>query len=173
MIYDFRVKDIVKLLTDLSAENLDQLRLIKREKTDNVITFINAMSKIRYDNKYKVINLKSLTYLRLHHNYFIFDINLKLSNQRVDFFKIFDKIENLIYKLKLSKIIRIHSIILITQLKSTSNLSKDLYHRALRISSPIEKKGFNIKFIIKNPLYEIDRLIDKRDIEKNVKYLIH
>ena len=72
------------------------------------------MSKTRYDNKHKVINLKSLTYLRLHYNYFIFDINSKLFNQRVDFFKIFNKIENLAYKLKLFKVIRIYSIILIT-----------------------------------------------------------
>ena len=173
MIYDFRVKDIVELLIDLLIKDLDQLRLIKREKTDNVITFINVISKIRYDNKHKIINLKSLTYLRLHYNYFIFDINFKLFNQRVDLFKIFNKIKNLVYKLKLSEIIRIHSIILIAQLKFISDLSKDFYHRALSSSSLIEKEEFNIKFSTKNPLYEIDRLIDKRDTEKNIKYLIY
>ena len=80
MIYDFRVKDIVELLIDLLIKDLDQLRLIKREKTDNVIIFINVISKIRYDNKHKVINLKLLTYLKLHHDYFIFDINFKMFN---------------------------------------------------------------------------------------------
>ena len=173
MIYDFRVKDIVKLLADLSVKDFDQLRLIKREKTNDVIIFINVISKTRYDNKHKVINLKSLTYLRLHHGYFIFHINFKLFNQRVILFKVFDKIENLIYKLKLSEIIRIHSIISIIQLKSTSDLSKDFYHRALRSLSSVEEKEFNTEFTAKNPLYEIDKLVDRRDIRKNVKYLIH
>ena len=109
----------------------------------------------------------------MHHNYFIFDINFKLFNQRIDSFKIFEKIENLIYKLTLSKIIHIHSIISITQLKPASDSSKDFYYRTLHFSSPVEKKKPKTKFIIKNPLYEIDKLIDKRDTKKNVKYLIH
>ena len=121
LIYDFRFRNIVKLLIDLSVKNLDQLCLIKRKKINDVIIFVNAMSKIRYDNKHKVINLRSLIYLRLHYDYFIFDINFKLFNQRVGFFKIFEKIENLVYELTLFEIIRIHSIILITQLKPALN----------------------------------------------------
>ena len=109
----------------------------------------------------------------MHHNYFIFDINFKLFNQRVGFFKIFDKIENLVYRLKLLEVIRIHLIISITQLKSTLNSSKDFYYRTLRISSFVEEEGPKTKFTTKNSLYEIDKLIDKRDTKENVKYLIH
>ena len=173
LIYDFYIKNIVKLITDLLIKNFDQLRLIKREKIDNIIIFINAMSKTRYDNQHKVINLKSLTYLKFHHNYFIFDINFRLFNQRVNFFKIFEKIENLAYKLTLSEIIYIHSIILIAQLKPALDSSKDFYQRILRFSLFVEEKKLNTEFTAKNSLYKIDKLINKRDIRKNVKYLIH
>ena len=80
MTYDFHIKDIVKLLIDLLIKNLDQLRLIKREKVNNAIIFANVISKIRYDNKHKAINLRLLTYLKLHYGYFILDINFKLFN---------------------------------------------------------------------------------------------
>ena len=47
----------LRLLTDLSAEDLDRLYFIKREKVNDVIAFINAIIKTRYDSSYKVITL--------------------------------------------------------------------------------------------------------------------
>ena len=75
--------------------------------------------------------------------------------------------------MKLSEIIRIHSIISIAQLKSILNLSKNFYYRALRFLLFVEEKKSKTEFIVKNPLYEIDKLINKRDIKENVKYLIY
>ena len=115
LVYDFRVRDILELLVDLSVENLNRLRFIKRKKANNVIIFINTIIKTRYNNIYKIVKLReeSLVYLRFHYNYSILDINLKLFNQRVEFFKILSKISDLVYLMKLSNIINIHSIILI------------------------------------------------------------
>ena len=55
--YGFRVRDTLGLLADLPPEDLDRLRLIKREEANNAIIFVNAITKTRYDNSYKAINL--------------------------------------------------------------------------------------------------------------------
>lgn len=80
--YDFHIRNIIKLLTDLLTEAFNQLRLIKREKIDNVIIFINAIIKTRYDNNHKIIKFheRSSIYLRLYYDYFILNINFKLFN---------------------------------------------------------------------------------------------
>ena len=69
-----------------------------------------------YDSKHIRINLKknSYVYLRLHHDYIISDIiNKKLFSQRVKPFKIFKKIKNLTYYLKLSFVIKIYLVMFI------------------------------------------------------------
>ena len=74
--------NILKLLINLLIKNLNHFRLIKREKVDNIIIFINAIIKTRYDNNYKIINFRKgfIIYLRLYYSYFIFNVNLKLFN---------------------------------------------------------------------------------------------
>ena len=53
-------------------------------------------------------------YLRLYYEYKIPRIkNYKLYNQRVDLFKILEKIKRLIYRLDLSPLMKIYSIILV------------------------------------------------------------
>ena len=113
LVYDFQVRDTLKLLADLSVENLNRLRLIKREKANDVIVFANAIVKTRYNSIYKIVKLReeSLVYLRLHHNYSISNINLKLFNQRIELFKILSKINNLVYLIKLFEIINIYLVI--------------------------------------------------------------
>ena len=86
------------MLVDFSSQNYDKLRLIKRENIEVIMTFVNVISKTRYDNKYKTLNdniqSKFIIYLRLHQNYIIFDlINKKLFNQRVESFRIIESID--------------------------------------------------------------------------------
>ena len=116
--YKFKMRNIIKMLANLFSKNFSRLRFIKREKAKIVITFVNVLSKIKYDFYYKtiafVIETKFIKYLRLHQKYTISNLtNKKLSNQRVDFFKIIKTIEKSkqVYRLKLSLIIKIHSII--------------------------------------------------------------
>ena len=81
---------------------------------NNAIIFASIFIKARYDFKYLIINFKKKdeAYLKLHYKYFILGLsNKKLSQQRVDSFKMLTKINSLIYQLQLSFIMRIHSII--------------------------------------------------------------
>ena len=55
--YGFRIRDTLGLLIDLLPEDLDRLRLIKREEANNAIAFANVMAKTRYDSNHKAINL--------------------------------------------------------------------------------------------------------------------
>ena len=105
------------------------LRLIYRKKAINVILFINAQIKFRYDNKYKSLMLKvdDIIKLRLHKKYFLFNkSNKKLFNQYVELFFVKRRINRLTYELNLSFISRVYFIISITQLKST-DIFNDLY----------------------------------------------
>ena len=167
-IYDFKINDIVEALLNLSKKDFARLRLIKREKAKTAMIFVNVVNKIKYDQFHCSIKLqsKSITYLRLHQRYTILDLsNKKLFNQRVESFKIMKKIETLIYKLELSEIMKIHSVILIAQLKfatSDANFYRRIFNNQ---SSSVTQKNE------KNALYEIETLLKKRD-ESELKYLI-
>ena len=167
------------MLVDLPAEDLDRLRLIKREEADDAIAFANAMVKTRYDDTHKSINLKegSLVYLRLHHGYSIPGVNPKLSNQRVGPFKVLKKVGNLAYKLELPDLMRIHPVISIAQLEPASDRSEDPYSRTpAQPPPPVEEENESEKldpeFTAKFPLYEIERLLGKRGSGSTAKYLV-
>ena len=114
--YEFKINDKLNMLTNLSSKNFDRLRLIKK-KIETVMIFINAINKTRYNAHHKTIiltiKIDFLIYLRLHQKHIISNlINKKLFNQKIDFFKILKVIKRFkqIYRLKLSSIIKIHSI---------------------------------------------------------------
>ena len=101
-VYEFKVNDTLSMLTNLSFENYSQLRQIKRKNVEIAMTFVNVLSKVRYDAMHKTLKFKidDKMYLRLHHNYIILDLsNHKLSKQRVEFFSIIEKIDNLAFRL--------------------------------------------------------------------------
>ena len=86
---------------------------MKRKQIEDVIIFVNILIKTYYNKSHIVLKLArdNITYLRLHHEYEISNlINRKLYHQRIDFFKILEKIKSFVYYLKLSLIIKIHSI---------------------------------------------------------------
>ena len=61
----------ILLIDNLVFEDIkvfNKLRLIKREKIDNITIFIAIFIKIKYDFKYLIINLKKSDeiYLKLH-----------------------------------------------------------------------------------------------------------
>ena len=136
------------------------------------------MKKLKYDAKH--IDLKLIIndyiYLYLYNDYIISNFtNRKFNQQRMNSFKILKKIDTLIYRLKLSLIIKIYSIIFITQLKLFSTFNVDSYRRSRsnqKNSSLIQIKNNNesknsIKF------YEVESLLNKRIlIIDRVIYLI-
>ena len=175
LIYEFKINDTFEMLSDLSSENFNRLRQIKREEIESIMIFANVINKTRYDLHHKTINdvFKSdfLIYFRFHQNYTILNlINKKLSNQKVDFFKILKSIDKSkqAYRLKLSSIMKIHSVIFIAQLKSTISKSNSYNRHVENNSSSVEKKNSHSK----TPLYEIKRLLDKRISKNQFQYLI-
>ena len=116
----------------------------------------------------------NITYLRLYYEYEISDlINRKLHYQKIDLFKILEKMRSFVYRLKLSLIIKIYLIVSIIQLKFVSK--NDSYKRIYNINLFIVKEkneNVDFDFVFKYKFYEIERLLKRRNIEKNVIYLI-
>ena len=149
---------------------------MKREQIEDAIVFANTLIKAYYNKSHIAMKLArdNIIYLRLHHEYGISSlVNRKLHHQRIDPFKILEKIKSLTYHLKLSSIIKIHSIMSIIQLKSVSK--NDSYNRIRNTNLfMIKKKDENVDFdfVFKYKPYEIEKLLKRRDIERNIMYLI-
>ena len=130
ILYEFNVRDTLELLIELSKKDFNRLRQLKREQVEEFIAFVNIMIKIYYDESHMSISLlkESKTYLRLYHNYKIPElVNHKLYNQRVESFKILEKVGKLAYRLKLPSLMKIHPMIFIAQLESDKD--ENLYTR--------------------------------------------
>ena len=144
--YGFRVNDAIIMLladpSDLSEKAFRKLRLAKREEADNVMIFASIIMKARYDLKHLNVNLKEgdEVFLRLHNEYSIPGLsNRKLSQQRVGPFKVLAKVDRLTYRLQLSSVMKIHSVISVAQLKpSTAIVAEisDSYERRINIEPP-------------------------------------
>lgn len=81
--YDFKINDIINMLTNLLSKNYNRLRLIKCEEVEFAMIFANALIKSRYDSVYQAlrISINNKMYLKLHQKYIIFDFaNHKLSH---------------------------------------------------------------------------------------------
>ena len=111
--------------------------------------------------------------IKLHKKYdisFIVVLDLKYSQQYVDFFRILKRVERLVYRLNLSSHWRIHSVLFIIQLKSASVSHIDFFQRFEPNHSEsvfVESDTSIVKF------YEIKRLINKRQTkQREMKYLI-
>ena len=131
--------------------------------------------KTRYNSKHLTLDLKkeNEVYLRLYYNYSILDLfNRKLSQQRIDLFRVLAKIDQLIYRLQLSPIIRIYSVILVVQLESTvTTLAEevsDSYKR--RINS--ESSFITNKKESENNEFKIERIINKKITRSKLHYLL-
>ena len=131
--------------------------------------------KHHYDRKHQFLFMKKndYTFIRLHRDYKISITNIldkKYSHQFVSFFKIFQKIDVLVYRLNLFSHWRIHSMLNVTQLKSTFSLTNDFYRRHKFNNSNfifVENDIFIVKF------FQIERLLNKRQIKtRESKYLI-
>ena len=80
LLYRFKVRNTLGLLTDLPSEDFSRLRIIKREQVEDSIVFANAATKARYDRYYKPITLAvgSKAYLKLYNGYEILGVHPKL-----------------------------------------------------------------------------------------------
>jgi hypothetical protein len=137
-------------------------------------------SKIIYDVKHQsfVFNIEDKAYLQLHHEYFLFEKdNSKLSNQRSNSYTILRKIDNLTYELNLSATFRIHLIIFIAQLKSTSD--SDSYDRSRSTNSESmnmtnddisQKRSFEVKQVLKKRIRKYEKITTTQYLMKWLKW---
>src|SRR5204863_9237377 len=98
-------------------------------------------------NKYHIsllLNFKNLVILKFYHEYHIFDIkNKKFFIQQVDCFSVKQQILLLMYELKLSANMKIHSMISVINLKFVSS-EKDLYNQLYNDHLLFMKKNHDI-----------------------------
>ena len=177
LFYDFKINDILIMFKNLFIENYFRFKQIKREFIEEIMTFVNIMHKRRYDDVYINVQFKINNYVffKLHVEYIIFDLNNhKFNQQRVDSFKIIDKIDTFVYRLELLFIMQIHFVIFITQLKFASTLNNDFYRRfKSNNSSFVITKNDDFDDFTQTFNYEIERLFNKRIIFiDKINYLI-
>ena len=113
-IYETKIRNVVFCLTvkfDQDLNNSKKINIFKDtrlefiKKTKKATFFVNVKVKIYYDVRHKSLLLKfeDETYIRLHHDYKLFNqINKKLKNQRCESFKIIKRVKRLAYELQLS-----------------------------------------------------------------------
>ena len=141
---------------------LNETRFCYRQKTVDAISYVDITSKIRYDSMHVffLLKLKDKTFLKLHHEYFLFEKhNRKFFNQRIDSFFVKRRVKRFAYKFELFSRWRVHSIILITQLKSESK-DINLYNKfKFNHSEKVEMKDILNTSWLKS--YKIKKLINK------------
>jgi hypothetical protein len=138
-----------------------------RKEAQNVINWTQMINKIHYDRRHSFLFLKvdEWALLQLHHEYFISrskDMTKKMFAQYVEFFKIIQRIERLIYRLNISSDWKIHSVFFVTQLKSASDSIKDSFNRSRSTHSSSMTDTQNE--------YEIERILNKRTVKRDQDY---
>jgi hypothetical protein len=174
IVYEFISIQFFDLTKENNSSQEDYVTLM-RKKIFDVIAWTQMQMKHHYDRKHQSLNLKidDHVLLRLHKEYNISSaaiLSRKLSQQYVDSFRILEKIENLAYRLSLSKHWNIHFIIFIAQLESISNSIIDFYNR----SRSNESKSIHVEEDIETiKSFKIEKLINKQiTARRETKYLI-
>ena len=158
-ITNFKIRDFsLYLFYDLSFKNFSRLRQIKWDKTNQTFSFNNIFAKLCYDKKHLHLKFNDYAYLKLHHDYKIFEKNFKkLSQQRIKFFQILKTFWNdFIIRLQFFKVMFIHSVVFIVQIEPASVSEKNSFHKKTMSSSSI---------LLKNDAeseYKLKRVMNKR-----------
>ena len=164
IIYDFKVRDALFSIIETNTVdtlNLSAQRMKYQREAVDATDFVVAKVKVYYDARHTSILLRSgeKTYLQLNKSYKLLGkLNSKLSQQRCESFKILERVERLAYRLELSSAWRIHSVVSIAQLESTS-VEADFYERSrFHYFDFIEIEDDTNQY----KSYEIEKLVDKR-----------
>ena len=171
--YDFRLQNNLNLLFDMSIENWNAFRLQCWKNVEEIIVWTNMIVKFNYDRRHTSLNLKKnfLVYLRLHHEYIIFDIkSKKLSQQWIDLFKILQKMSTLAYRFELSSIMIIHFVVSIVMFESIF-IDENSYHKFR--SNQKHSSSITMKHDDDSIFHcEIKRLLNKRIFRKKIQYFV-
>ena len=87
LVYDFKIQDFLDFLRNLSFENYFKTRQYICDKIEQMLVFINAYAKKRFDDRHKSlknIKINDQMYIWLHHEYkFLNQKSKKFLQQRV------------------------------------------------------------------------------------------
>lgn len=171
LMYEFKIKNRLTAISEKIdgkfmanknfKEALNATRLRIRQKAIDAMIFVNAKAKLTHDKRYKplLFKEKDKAYLKFHKGYKLpGEHNRKLSNQKCDPFLIKWRVDRLAYELKLSSKWKVHFVISVTQLESTTeensyDKSRPHYPEAVEVEEDIEFEKS----------YEVEKMIDKRE----------
>lgn len=128
----------------------------------DAIAFASLKIKEVYDSRHQAIFFKKedLINLRLYREYRVLIItSKKIGPQLVRPFKILKRINRLIYRLELPANIRIHNVVSIAHLKSTTDPTKDPYRRRRLSVLAVMVEG--------EEEYEVEKLLRKRSTRRD------
>ena len=114
IIYRFNLTDFFNVITDNDAKKFEMKCKIHQQEVQDSITWANLVMKNHYDRCHisLLLNSEDLIMLKLHHEYHVSDVkNKKLFIQQVNYFFIKWWVLLLVYELKLSANMKIHSMI--------------------------------------------------------------
>ena len=169
------VVDDSSILTNLFVDINFVFVVRARVEIVNVIIFVQIKVKCNYNEKHKSIYMRKKNYalIKLYYNYDIFFTTIferKYNQQYVDFFRVLKRVDRFVYRFNLFVHWRIHSILFITQLKSTLTSKNDFFQRFKSNYSNwifVKKNTKRVKF------YKIKRFVNKRQTKCcESKYLI-
>ena len=133
----------------------------------NAIAFVFLKMKKIYNTRHQFIffKIKNLINLRFHKGYRVFVItSKKIRSQLIRSFKILERIEHLIYRLKLSINMKIHNVISIAHLKSVIDFAENSYRR--------RRLSISVIVIDGEKEYEIEKLLRKRIVKREREWFI-
>lgn len=165
IVYEFTLNKSLNLLVSKTIVNHERIEIA------NAISWANMKYKYHYDRKHTSMFLKKEDWalIKLHKKYsisFTLKITKKLTQQFVESFEIIQRIDRLVYKLKISINWKIHFVFFIAQLKSSNSFDSNFYDR-------FKSTNFSFVFVESDTdqlkFYEIDRLLNKRTIKKEKK----
>ncbi len=173
--YDFSPRRPLDLCLAVALPNT----YIAHAEASDAIFFVLANQKKYYDRHHQPLFMKvgEWAMLKLYKSYLIpssIGVTKKLTQQYVGPFQIIKKVGRLVYRLDIPSDWRIHPVFSVAQLEPTPNPAKDLFQRPRPQQPPSVFVEGNTD---KHKSFEIDRLLNKRTIQKGrglaVEYLVH
>lgn len=147
IIYGFRLNKGLKPTRQTAippAVLFKDARQQTRQKASDAIAFANVAMKRRYDSTHQWMKFKpgDLVYLRLHHGYKLpGEPNRKFFRQCAGPIKVLKRVSQVVYKLDIPLIWKIHPVVSVAQLEAAPNNQDPFEKPRFDKPGPVEQEG--------------------------------